>query len=93
MIHSRYSCNNKLTKGELKFSCRRVLHDRALTISVFTYSLSRVVKINVGKFSRGIIAMQNSIVIYITWHICAEGNKYIMLTRRKTSFWLWKLKI
>lgn len=89
VIHSRYSCNNELTNSELKFSCRRVLlHDRALTISVFTYSLSRAVKINVGKFSRGIIAMQNSIVIYITWHICAQGNKYIMLTKWKTSFWL-----
>ena len=89
MIHSRYSCNNELTNSELKFSCGcGLLDDRALTISVFTYSLSRAVKINVGKISRGIIAMQNSIVIYITWHICAQGNEYIMLTRFKTIFWL-----
>lgn len=37
--------------------------------------------------------MQNSIVIYITLQICAQGYKYIMLTRWKTSFWHWTLKI
>lgn len=56
-------------------SSSQVLLVWALIISEFTYSLRRVVKINAGEVSRGTIAMQNSIVIYITLQICAQGYK------------------